>query len=105
MKNFFLLSLFILFCNCTVVNVANIAKSTRLGGDCYSYCLLADGHIDLVIESGLKPYDIRALVPIINNSGGIIKSWEGDSVHDGGRILATTNKKLFLETQKILTKK
>ncbi len=86
-------------------NVAKIAKSTRLGGDCYSYCLLADGHVDLVIESGLKPYDIRALVPIIKNSGGIIKSWEGKSVDEGGRVLAATNKRLFLETQKILIKK
>ena len=85
--------------------VAKIAKSTRLGGDCYSYCLLADGHVDLVIESGLKPYDIRALVPIIKNSGGIIKSWEGDSVINGGRVLAAASKKLFMETQEILIKK
>ena len=85
--------------------VAKIAKSTRLGGDCYSYCLLADGHVDLVIESGLKPYDIRALVPIIKNSGGIIKSWEGNSVINGGRVLAAASKKLFMETQKILIKK
>ena len=76
-----------------------------MGGDCYSYCLLADGHVDLVIESGLKPYDIRALVPIIKNSGGIIKSWEGESVNSGGRVIAATSKKLFLETQKILLKK
>ena len=53
----------------------------------------------------LKPYDIRALVPIIKNSGGIIKSWEGKSVYNGGKVIATTNKKLFLETQKILLKK
>ena len=85
--------------------VAKIAKSTRLGGDCYSYCLLADGHVDLVIESGLKPYDIRALVPIIENAGGIIKSWKGNSVIDGGKVLAATSKKLFVETQKILIKK
>ncbi len=85
--------------------IAKVTKSTRLGGDCYSYCLLADGHVDLVIESGLKPYDIRALVPIIKNSGGIIKSWEGNSVNEGGRVLAATNKKLFLETQNILLNK
>ena len=85
--------------------VAKEVKSTRLGGDCYSYCLLADGHVDLVIESGLKPYDIRALVPIIQNSGGVIKTWEGKNVINGGRILASTNKKLFLETQRILLRK
>jgi myo-inositol-1(or 4)-monophosphatase len=71
-----------------------------LGGDCYSYCLLADGHVDLVIESGLKPYDIRALVPIIKNSGGIIKSWEGESVNSGGRVIAATNKNYFWKLKK-----
>ena len=85
--------------------VVKIAKSTRLGGDCYSYCLLADGHVDLVIESGLKPYDIRALVPIIENSGGTIKTWEGESVQQGGRIIASANKKLYEQSQKILVKK
>ena len=85
--------------------VAKLAKSTRLGGDCYSYCLLADGHVDLVIESGLKPYDIRALVPIIKNSGGIIRTWEDKNVHYGGRIIASANRKLYEESKKILTKK
>jgi myo-inositol-1(or 4)-monophosphatase len=82
--------------------VAKIAKSTRLGGDCYSYCLLADGHVDLVIESGLKPWDIRALEPIIKNSGGIIKTWEGKDIYEGGRIIASNNNQLFRESQKIL---
>ena len=80
-------------------------KSTRLGGDCYSYCLLADGLVDIVVESGLKPWDIRALVPIINNAGGIINTWESESVANGGRIIAATNKKLFKKCQKILKTK
>lgn len=80
-------------------------KSTRLGGDCYSYCLLADGHVDIVVESGLKPWDIRALEPIILNSGGFISTWEGNSVISGGRIIACNNKNLFKKVQKILIKK
>ena len=80
-------------------------KSTRLGGDCYSYCLLADGLIDIVVESGLKPWDIRALVPIIKNAGGIINTWEAETVADGGRIIATTNKELFKKSQRILITK
>tara|TARA_B100000686_G_C16528121_1_gene830852 strand:- start:78 stop:878 length:801 start_codon:yes stop_codon:yes gene_type:complete len=80
-------------------------KSTRLGGDCYSYCLLADGLIDIVVESGLKPWDIRALVPIIENAGGIINTWESKTVVDGGRIIATTNKELFKKSQEILITK
>ena len=43
-------------------------RTVRLGGDCYSYCLLADGHVDIILESGLKPWDIRALEPIIKNA-------------------------------------
>ena len=80
-------------------------KSTRLGGDCYSYCLLADGLIDIVVESGLKPWDIRALVPVINNAGGTINNWESKTVESGGRIIASANKKLFKDSQKILKTK
>ena len=52
-------------------------RLTRYGGDCYSYCMLAAGHLDLVIETELKPYDIAALIPIITGAGGVITTWEG----------------------------
>ncbi len=80
-------------------------KSVRLGGDCYSYCLLADGLVDIVVESGLKPWDIRALVPIIKNAGGVIDTWESETVTGGGRIIAATNRQLFKKSQKVLKTK
>ena len=80
-------------------------KSTRLGGDCYSYCLLADGHVDVVVESGLNPWDIRALEPIIQNSGGILKTWNNGKIFHGGRIIACNNKLLFDKCVYILNKK
>ncbi len=80
-------------------------KSVRLGGDCYSYCLLADGHIDIVVESGLKPWDIRALEPIIKFAGGKIKTWDNDDIFNGGRIIACNNRKLFNASRSILLKK
>ncbi len=85
--------------------LAKKIKTVRLGGDCYSYCLLADGHVDIVLESGLKPWDIRALEPIILNAGGEIKTWEGKDILNGGRIIATTNKKLFNKARNILKNK
>ena len=85
--------------------VSKKVKSTRLGGDCYSYCLLADGHVDIVIESGLKPWDIRALEPIIVNAGGTIKTWEKKEIISGGRIIACNNKKLYNRVTKIINKK
>ncbi len=55
-------------------------RLTRYGCDCYAYCMLAAGQIDLVVEAGLKPYDIAALVPIIRDAGGIVTDWQGQPV-------------------------
>jgi len=85
-------------------NLRKNVKSTRLGGDCYSYCLLADGHVDIVVESGLAPWDIRALEPIIKNSGGIIKTWEDKDIFNGGRIIASNSRSLFNKTKQLLKK-
>ena len=51
-------------------------RLSRYGGDCYAYCMLAAGHVDLVIETELKPYDVIPLVPIITGAGGVITTWE-----------------------------
>ncbi|HVV92954.1 MAG TPA: histidinol-phosphatase [Hyphomicrobiales bacterium] len=64
------------------------ARLTRFGGDCYSYCMLAAGHVDLVIEAGLKPYDIVALIPIVEGAGGVVTTWTGAPATEGGRIVA-----------------
>jgi myo-inositol-1(or 4)-monophosphatase len=58
--------------------VARAARMSRFGGDCYGYALLAAGHFDLVIESGLKPWDVAALVPVIESAGGIVTDWQGN---------------------------
>jgi histidinol phosphatase-like enzyme (inositol monophosphatase family) len=61
------------------------------GGDCYAYGLLARGMRDIVVDAGLKPYDILALVPIIEGAGGIITDWQGAPVtlDNYRRVLAT----------------
>ena len=74
--------------------VESAVRLSRYGCDCYAYCMLAAGHVDLVIESGLKPYDIVALIPIIEGAGGIVTSWSGGSAAEGGTILAAGNKAL-----------
>jgi myo-inositol-1(or 4)-monophosphatase len=71
----------------TFRKVENAAKLSRYGGDCYSYCMLAAGQIDLIVETEIKPHDIVALIPIINGAGGIITTWEGEPAQAGGRIV------------------
>ena len=70
------------------------ARMTRYGGDCYAYCLLAAGFIDVVVEAGLKPFDVVALIPIIERAGGRITTWEGKPATAGGRIVAAGDPRL-----------
>ena len=74
--------------------VEGAARLARYGCDCYAYCMLAAGHIDLVVESGLKPYDIAALIPIIEGAGGIVTGWDGGSAAHGGRIVAAGDRRV-----------
>jgi len=74
--------------------VENAVRMARYGCDCYAYCMLAAGHVDLVIESGLKPYDIVALIPIVEGAGGIVTSWDGGSAAGGGTVIAAGSKAL-----------
>ncbi|QEN88567.1 histidinol-phosphatase [Labrys sp. KNU-23] len=63
-------------------------KLSRYGGDCYAYAMLAMGLVDLVIESNLQPYDITALIPIVEGAGGVITTWDGGPAQAGGRVVA-----------------
>lgn len=80
------------------------AKYSIFGGDCYSYGQLAMGRLDVVIESGLKPYDFCALVPVIEYAGGRITDWEGKEItlDSDGRILACGDAKLYKEVKNYL---
>lgn len=69
--------------------LAEDVKMRRFGGDCYAYCLLAAGHVDLIVESGLKPYDVAPLIPIVEAAGGRITSWDGGDPAAGGQVLAS----------------
>jgi myo-inositol-1(or 4)-monophosphatase len=73
--------------------VEQAVRLSRYGGDCYSYCMLAAGHVDLVIETELKPHDVAALIPIISGAGGIVTTWNGDAPASGGRIAAAGDRR------------
>jgi myo-inositol-1(or 4)-monophosphatase len=79
------------------------ARLSRYGGDCYSYCMLAAGHLDLVVETELKPYDITALIPIITGAGGVVTNWDGSPAQRGGRIVAAGDPRVHEAAVKLLT--
>ncbi len=88
----------------TFGGVEKQVRLSRYGGDCYSYCMLAAGHLDLVIETELKPYDIAALIPIIAGSGGIVTTWDGKPAQNGGRIIAAGDPRIHEAALKLLNR-
>ena len=79
------------------------ARLVRYGGDCYAYCALAGGFVDLIVETNLKPHDVVALVPIIEGAGGVIATWEGGDAAKGGRIIAAGDRRVYEEARRLLT--
>jgi myo-inositol-1(or 4)-monophosphatase len=77
-------------------------RLTRYGGDCYAYCMLAAGFIDIVVEANLKPHDIVPLVPIVEGAGGIVTTWDGGDPSLGGRIIAAGDNRVHWEALTLL---
>ena len=77
-------------------------RLTRYGGDCYSYCMLAAGHLDLVVETELKPYDIAAIIPIVTGAGGVVTTWDGQPAQGGGRIVAAGDRRVHDAAMRLL---
>ncbi len=66
---------------------------TSYGGDCVAYGFVAMGGADLIVDRGLKAYDWCALVPILQESGGVLLGMDGRALHlhsDGAVIAAST---------------
>ena len=82
--------------------VRRAALVTRYGLDAMAYARVATGDLDLVIESGLKRYDLDALVAVVRGAGGAIGDWVGGSDWDGGRIVAASSAALYAEAVALL---
>ncbi len=76
--------------------------TVRYGLDCYGYCLLAAGHIDLVVEAGLKDVDIAPLIPLIKNAGGVVTTWDGGPAEQGGNCIAAATAELHAAATALL---
>ncbi len=78
----------------------------RYGGDCYAYGLLASGHVDLVVEAGLQPYDYLSMVRVIEDAGGVITDWQGRalSMDSSGEVVAAASPELHHLALGVLTR-
>jgi myo-inositol-1(or 4)-monophosphatase len=78
------------------------ARLTRYGLDAYAYALVAAGSLDIVAESGLKPHDYNALVPLVRAAGGAVSNWSGGSDLSAGQIVAAASEALLEEACRLL---
>ena len=80
------------------------ARIVRYGLDAYAYARLAAGSLDLVAESGLHPWDMCALVPLVRGAGGVVCDWDGSSPKLGGRLVCAATQPLMDEAIHILSR-
>ena len=59
-------------------------------GDCHGYYLVACGGADIMTDPILNPWDLMALIPIIEGAGGRITDWQGGDPITGSGAVATS---------------
>ncbi len=68
-------------------------QTRRLAYDCYPHALLAMGHVDVVVDYDLKPYDFLPVMAVVEAAGGIMTDWDGKALtldSGGGVVSAAT---------------
>jgi len=82
--------------------VRTAARLTRFGLDALGYARVTTGDLDLVVESGLQPHDVDALVAVVRGAGGTIGNWRGGKDLTGGAIVAAASHALYEEAVALL---
>lgn len=77
-------------------------QTARFGLDGYAYARLAAGSLDLIVEAGLKPHDLNALIPVVRGAGGTIGNWDGDDEFSAGKLIAAATPQLFAQAVETL---
>ena len=72
-------------------------RLARLGCDAYAYAMVAMGRMDLVVEAGLKCWDIECAVPLLAGAGGRVTDWNGAALGRNGGQVAIAGDPALLE--------
>ncbi|GJG86100.1 histidinol phosphate phosphatase [Gemmatimonadetes bacterium T265] len=65
------------------------AGLSRSWGDCYGYLLVATGRAEAMVDAVVGDWDTAALLPVVEEAGGVFTSWEGVRTAFGGSAVAT----------------
>ena len=70
-------------------------------GDFYGHVLVAQGSGELMVEYGVHPWDVAAIMPIVEEAGGRFSAWDGSKGIDRPDVLVS-NGQLHDEAIRIL---
>jgi fructose-1,6-bisphosphatase/inositol monophosphatase family enzyme len=73
------------------------ARLARMGCDAYAYAMVAAGTIDLVLEAGLRSWDVEAAVPVVAGAGGLVTDWRGQPIGRHGGQMAIAGDRAVLD--------
>ncbi|MDG2306033.1 MAG: inositol monophosphatase family protein [Candidatus Binatia bacterium] len=59
-------------------------------GDCYGYALVVSGRAQIMLDPLLNPWDIAAVLPILEAAGGRFVGWNGEAGIDAGSGIGTS---------------
>jgi histidinol phosphatase-like enzyme (inositol monophosphatase family) len=83
-------------------NLERNVRLSRYGTDCYAFAMIAAGQVDIVADPGLQSYDIAALIPLIEQAGGVVTTFDGRRPEKGGDILAAATPELHEAARAVL---
>jgi histidinol-phosphatase len=69
--------------------LAAAARTVRGWSDCYGYLLVATGRAEVMVDAVMAPWDAAALVPVIQEAGGVFTDWSNRTTAFGGSGIAT----------------
>lgn len=79
-----------------------VSRLARLGCDGYAYALVACGRMDVVAETGLKPWDWSAPAALVRAAGGAATDWMGGEPGGESSLLAVGDPMLAEATLALL---
>ena len=80
------------------------ARKFRFYSDCLQHALLCRGNIHVAIDTIMQPWDIAALVPCVEEAGGVVSTLDGrrEGVVFGGSLLTSCDRRLHDEVLALL---
>jgi myo-inositol-1(or 4)-monophosphatase len=82
--------------------LATHVRAVRWGGDCYTPCMVAAGSTELVVETGLKLWDVQPLIPIVEAAGGVISDWNGGPADRSDKVVIAANRELHQKVLRVM---